>query len=220
LSARIAVLISGRGRNLQAIAAACADGRIPGRIVGVIGSRADAAGLAFACEAGLDAQVVASRDFADRERYDAALAQQVDALQADIVVLAGFMRILTPGFVARYAGRMLNIHPSLLPRHRGLDTHRRVLEAGDREHGATVHFVTAELDGGPAVIQGQFTVRPEDTSESLAERVMRDIELKIYPQAIAWLARGELALCDARACLRGVPLERPAGMDSLEEGFR
>jgi phosphoribosylglycinamide formyltransferase 1 len=220
LSASIAVLISGRGRNLQAIAAACADGRVSGRIVGVIASRADAAGLAFARAAGLDAQVLASRDFADRDSYDAALAQRIDALQADIVVLAGFMRILTPDFVAHYAGRMLNIHPSLLPRHRGLDTHRRVLASGDREHGATVHFVSAELDGGPAVIQGQFTVNPQDTVESLAERVMRDIELKIYPQAVAWLARGDLRLRDGVAWLHGSALERPAGMDALEEGFR
>ncbi len=220
MSARIAVLISGRGRNLQAIAAACADGRIPGRIVGVLSSRADAAGLDLARAAGLDAQILASRDFADRDSYDAALMQRLDAMCADVIVLAGFMRILTPAFVARYAGRMLNIHPSLLPRHRGLDTHRRVLEAGDREHGATVHFVTAELDGGPAVIQGQFTVGAEDTAESLAERVMRDIELKIYPQAIAWLAGKQLALRDGRVWLRGVVLGRPAGMDALEEGFR
>lgn len=220
MSARIAVLISGRGRNLQAIAAACADGRIDGRIVGVIASREDAAGLIFAREAGLDAQVLPSREFSDRGAYDAALAQRIDALQADLIVLAGFMRILTPDLVARYAGRLLNIHPSLLPRHRGLDTHRRVLEAGDREHGATVHFVTAELDGGPAVIQGQFTVDSQDTPESLAQRVMRDIELKIYPQAVAWFARGELLLRDGVVRLRDAALERPVGMDALEEGFR
>jgi phosphoribosylglycinamide formyltransferase 1 len=220
MSARIAVLISGRGRNLQAIAAACADGHIDGRIVGVIASRADAAGLALARAAGLDAQVLPSGEFDDRAAYDAALAQRIDALQADIVVLAGFMRILTPDFVARYCGRMLNIHPSLLPRHRGLDTHRRVLEAGDPVHGATVHFVTAELDGGPAVIQGQFTVDPQDTAETLAERVMRDIELKIYPQAIAWLARGDLRLRDGVVMLHGSALERPVGMDALEGSFR
>lgn len=220
MTARIAVLISGRGRNLQAIAAACADGRIDGRITTVISSRADAAGLDFARAHGLETQVLASREWPERAAYDTALAQRLDERQPDLVVLAGFMRILTPGFVEHYRGRLLNVHPSLLPRHRGLDTHRRVLEAGDECHGASVHFVTAELDGGPVIVQGQLTVRAQDTPETLAERVMNDIELKIYPQAVAWLARGELALRDGEVRFRGAPLGAPLTMDALEDGFR
>ncbi|MES0874488.1 phosphoribosylglycinamide formyltransferase [Sinimarinibacterium thermocellulolyticum] len=220
MSARIAVLISGRGRNLQAIAAACADGRIPGAIVGVISSRADAAGLAFARAHGLHAEVLTAQQFGDRAAYDDALARRLDALQPDVIALAGFMRILTPELVARFLGRMVNVHPSLLPRYRGLDTHRRVLDAGETEHGASVHFVTAELDGGPVIIQGQLTVRAQDTPDTLAERVMNEIELRIYPQVVAWLARGELALRGERVILRGVPLARPLTLDALEEAFR
>lgn len=214
------MLISGRGRNLQAIAAACADRRIHGAIVGVISSRSDAAGLDFARAQGLHAEVLASRDIPDRDAYDTALGQRVEALRPDIVALAGFMRILTPAFVARFHGRLINVHPSLLPRHRGLDTHRRVLAAGEGEHGASVHFVTAELDGGPVIIQGQLTVRAQDTPDTLAERVMNDIELKIYPQVVAWMARGELSLQDERVCLRGVPLVQPLTLDAVEEPFR
>lgn len=220
MSARIAVLISGQGRNLQALAEACADGRIDGHIVVVVSSRADAPGLQRARAAGIDAQALPARGFADRQAYDDALAALLERYAPDMVVLAGFMRILTPGFVRRYHGRMLNIHPSLLPKYPGLDTHRRALEAGDAEHGATVHFVTEELDGGPAVIQGKFTVRAEDTVESLAQRVMHDIELKIYPQAVAWLARGELSLSDAGVRLHGRALAAPVGLDALEAGFR
>jgi phosphoribosylglycinamide formyltransferase-1 len=220
MSARIAVLISGRGRNLQAIAGACADRRIDGRIVGVISSRSDAAGLGFARQQGLPTEVLASRETPDRAAYDAALAQRLDALRPDIVVLAGFMRILTADFVAHFQGRLINVHPSLLPRHRGLDTHRRALEAGDAEHGASVHYVTAELDGGPVIVQGQLTVRAQDTPDTLAERVMNDIELKIYPQTVAWMARGDLSLHDDRVCLRGTPLAQPLTLDALEEPFR
>lgn len=219
MSVRIAVLISGRGRNLQAVAAACADGRIDGRIVTVISSRAGAAGLDYARAAGLHAETLAHRDFADRAAYDAALAEAIDRQQADIVVLAGFMRILTPAFVARYRGRMLNIHPSLLPRYPGLDTHARALVAGDAEHGATVHFVTEELDGGPAVIQGELTVRPEDTADTLAERVMQDIELRIYPQAVAWLAAGDLRLTGDQAHFKGAALTSPLTLNALDGRF-
>lgn len=220
MSARIAVLISGQGRNLQALLEACADGRIDGRIVVVISNRMDAGGLLRAQAAGVAAEVLPHRDYPDRERFDAALAQRLDAYAPDIVALAGFMRILTPGFVRRYMGRMVNIHPSLLPRYPGLDTHRRVLQAGDREHGATVHFVTEALDGGPPVIQGQFNVHPEDTPDLLAERVMHDIELKIYPQAVAWLSRGELRLAGDTVMFRGRALAAPLGMAALDEAFR
>lgn len=219
MSARIAVLISGRGRNLEAIAAACADGRIDGRIVRVLSSRTDAGGLAFAQSQGLATTVIASKEYAERPAYDAALSAQLQLDQPDIVVLAGFMRILTPAFVAQWLGRMVNIHPSLLPRHPGLHTHQRALEAGDREHGATVHYVTAELDGGPPIIQGQFNVRAEDTADTLADRVMQDIELKIFPQAIAWIARGELALHEGVVKFRGQTLARPLGLSSMDAVF-
>ncbi len=219
MTARIAVLISGRGRNLEAIAAACTDGRIDGRIVRVLSSRADAGGLAFAQSLGLPTTVIESKAFADRSVYDAALSAQLHEDAPDIIVLAGFMRILTPAFVAQWLGRMLNIHPSLLPRHPGLRTHQHALEAGDREHGATVHFVTAELDGGPCIIQGQLNVRAEDTADTLADRVMRDIELKIYPQAIAWLARGDLSLHDGVVLFRGRALIAPLGPAAMDEAF-
>ncbi len=219
MSVRIAVLISGRGRNLEAIAAACADGRIDGTIVRVRSSRADAGGLAFAQELGLPTVVIESKRFADRQTYDAALSAQLQQDVPDIVVLAGFMRILTPGFVVQWLGRMLNNHPSLLPRRPGLHTHQRALEAGDREHGATVHFVTAELDGGPGIIQGQLNVRAEDTANSLADRVMQDIELKIFPQALAWLARGDVSLRDGVVQFRGRPLTAPLGFSAMDPAF-
>ncbi len=219
MTARIAVLISGRGRNLEAIAAACANGRIDGRIVRVLSSRADAGGLAFAQSQGLPTSVIESKSFAERSAYDAALSAQLQQDAPDIVVLAGFMRILTPAFVVQWLGRMLNIHPSLLPRHPGLHTHQRALEAGDREHGATVHFVTADLDGGPCIIQGQLNVRAEDTADTLADRVMRDIELRIFPQALAWLVRGDIVLRDGVVLFRGRPLVAPLGPSAMDEAF-
>lgn len=220
MSARIAVLISGEGRNLQALIDACADGRIDGRIVVVLSNRADAGGIARAQRAGIPVELLPHRDYASREAYDTALVSRLAAYRPDIVVLAGFMRILTPLFIGAYAGRMLNIHPSLLPRHPGLRTHEAVLAAGDPEHGASVHFVTDELDGGPCVIQGQFKVRADDTPQTLAARVMSEIELKIYPQAVAWMARGELALTAHGVELRGRILAAPVGMDAVEEAFR
>lgn len=220
MSARIAVLISGRGRNLQALAQACADGHIPGRIAVVLSSRADAAGLDYARHYGIEAAVLSHRDYPDRASYDRALMAALDRHAPDVVVLAGFMRILTPTFVAHYRGRLLNIHPSLLPRYPGLDTHRRALEAGDAEHGATVHFVTEELDGGPAIIQGQLNVHAQDTEGSLADRVMNEIELKIYPQALAWFARGEVVLDGDAVRFGGRRLDAPLGLDDIEAAFR
>lgn len=219
-SARLAIIISGRGRNLAAVHAAVADGRIPARIVGVVSNRADAAGLKHAGAVGLPTFVIPHLDYPDRSAFDAALAARLDALRPDIVVLAGFMRILTEGFVRAFEGRLLNIHPSLLPRHKGLDTHAAVLAAGDTEHGATVHFVTPQLDGGPPVIQGKFTVRADDDVESLAERVMTHVETRIYPQAIAWMARGELRHVQGKAVFRGQPLVEPLSLDDLESVFR
>lgn len=217
---RLAVLISGQGRNLQAILEAVADGRIPATAAGVISNRADAAGLARARAAGVVALAVPHVEFAERAAFDAALAGALDALRPDIVALAGFMRVLGDPFIRRFAGRMVNIHPSLLPKYRGLHTHRRVLEAGDAEHGASVHYVTEELDGGPVAIQGRFSVRPQDDEQTLAERTMRDIELKIYPQALAWMARGDLRYADRRAWFRGRALAAPLALADLEPEFR
>jgi phosphoribosylglycinamide formyltransferase 1 len=217
---RLAVLISGQGRNLQAILDAIADGRIPAVAAGVVSNRAEAAGLARARAAGIPAQVVPHTEFAQRADFDAALGDALDAVQPDIVALAGFMRVLGDAFIRRFEGRMVNIHPSLLPKYRGLQTHRRVLEARDAEHGASVHYVTAELDGGPVAIQGQFSVQPQDTEQTLAERVMRDIELKIFPQALAWMSRGDLQYSPAGLRFRGRALAAPLTLADLEPEFR
>lgn len=217
---RLIVLISGRGRNLQALIEAQRDGRIPAQFAAVISNRADAAGLEYSRAAGIPAEVLPHTQFKDRAAFDTALAALLRRYRPEVVALAGFMRILTDDFVREFEGRMLNIHPSLLPKYAGLDTHRRALEAGDAEHGATVHFVTPTLDSGPAVIQGRFRLRPDDDAERLAERVMEEIELKIYPQAVAWMARGELKLEGGAAWLRGRRLEQPATLHDLEEAFR
>jgi phosphoribosylglycinamide formyltransferase-1 len=217
---RLAVLISGQGRNLQAILDASAAGSLPAKIVCVISNRDAAGGLERAREAGVATEVISHKEYLDRERFDAALAAALEQHQPDIVALAGFMRVLGDGFIRKFRGRMVNIHPSLLPKHPGLHTHRRVLEAGDTEHGGSVHFVTEELDGGPVAIQGRFKVRPQDTEQTLADRVMRDVELKIFPQALAWMARGELALSRDSVMFRGARLAAPLSLDDLEPEFR
>lgn len=220
---RIAVLVSGQGRNLQALIEACADSRISGRVVGVLSNRADAIGLERARAVGIPAHALSHLDYPSRETFDIALSTALDALRPDVIVLAGFMRVLGNSFVRRWSGKLVNIHPSLLPRHPGLHTHRRALEAGDAEHGATVHFVTEQLDGGPAVIQGRLSVRPEDTADTLSERVMTHVEVRIFPQAIAWMASGALRLdndCADRAMLRGRALDLPLQLEDLEEPFR
>lgn len=216
----LVVLISGHGRNLQALIEHCAAGTIPARIAAVVSNKAEAYGLERARRVGIPTEVVPHGDYPSRESFDAALAQAIDRHAPDLLAMAGFMRILTPGFTRRYLGRALNIHPSLLPKHPGLKTHAAALAAGDAEHGASVHFVTEALDGGPLVLQGAFKIRPEDAAENLGERVMNEVELKIYPQALAWLARGELSLHGDRAWLRGRPLLMPATLDDLEESFR
>ena len=187
----VAVLISGRGSNLQALIAGQADW--PYRIAAVVSSAADAPGLALARDAGIPTEVLEPKGFAGRADYDRALAALIDRHDPKLVALAGFMRILTPELVERYGGRMLNIHPSLLPRHPGLHTHRRVLDAGEPEHGATVHFVTAELDGGPRVVQVRVPVLPGDDADTLAARVLAG-EHRIYPLAVGWFAAGRLRL--------------------------
>jgi len=217
---RIVVLVSGNGRNLQALLDAAAAGRIGGQIVAVICNKAGAYGLERARAAGVSAVVVPHTAYASREAFDAALAAAIETYRPDIVAMAGFMRVVGDAFVRQFRGRMLNIHPSLLPRHPGLKTHQKVLDEGDRAHGATVHFVTEELDGGPCIIQGQFSVGPEDTADTLAERVMQDVELKIYPQAVAWMARDELSLQGDQAWFRGQPLQLPLTLVDLEAQFQ
>lgn len=187
---RLVVLISGRGRNLQALIEATRSGALPARISLVVSNRADAQGLKLAAAAGIATRVLPHTAYRTREAFDAELLRIVAAAEPDVVALAGFMRILTPVFIAAFEGRLLNIHPSLLPRHRGLDTHARALAAGDAEHGATVHFVTLQLDEGPPILQGRIDIRPDDTAETLAERVLEEVELKIYALAIAWVLQG------------------------------
>ena len=197
MTCKVVVLISGSGSNLQALIDSLqADS--PAQISAVISNRADAFGLQRAAKAGIATQVLDHKAYADREAFDAALIEAIDAYQADLVILAGFMRILTPGFVTHYTGRLLNIHPSLLPKYKGLHTHQRALEAGDTEHGCSVHFVTEELDGGPLVVQAVVPVMADDTPETLAERV-HAAEHQIYPLAMHWFAQGRLQL-NERGC--------------------
>lgn len=191
MSQRIVILISGRGSNMEAIVHACARERWPAQVVAVLANRADAAGLQFARSHGLATAVVDHRAFASRQAFDVALAEAVDAHAPQLLLLAGFMRILGPAFVRRYEGRMLNIHPSLLPAFPGLHTHRRVLEAGCKVSGATVHFVTADLDHGPIVMQSVVPVRPDDDEHTLAARVLAS-EHVIYPTSVSWFVRGLL----------------------------
>ena len=188
----LVILISGRGSNMVAIAEACAAEGWDARIAAVISNRSDASGLAYAQQKGIPTAVVNHREFEDREAFDAALAQVIDGFAPDLVVLAGFMRILTAGFVQRYAGRMLNIHPSLLPAFPGLHTHRRAIEAGCKVAGTTVHVVTPELDHGPIVLQAVVPVRTDDTEDTLAARVLV-MEHQAYPRAVRWWIEGLLA---------------------------
>ena len=190
---RIVILLSGRGSNLQAIAQACAAERWPAQVVAVISSRPGAEGLAWAARQGLTTLVLDHHQHASREAFDAALAAAIDAFAPDLVVLAGFMRILGDVFVQRYAGRLLNIHPSLLPAFAGLHTHQRAIDAGCKLAGCTVHFVTPTLDHGPIVAQAMVPVLPDDTAKSLADRVLAAEHL-IYPRAVRWFVEGQLHL--------------------------
>lgn len=212
----IVALISGRGSNLRVIAGQAGSGRLPVEIRAVVSDREDAPGVAWARGAGLPCAILSPKPYANRVEYDAALGSLVAGHDPGLVVLAGFMRILGPAFVDRYAGRMLNIHPSLLPKYRGLHTHRRALEAGDREHGASVHFVTRELDGGPVVLQARVPVRDGDDEASLAARVLEQ-EHRIYPRTIEWFATGRLALREGLAWLDGQPLASPLVVDATHE---
>jgi len=187
----IVTLISGRGSNMEAIVRACAEEGWDARIAAVVSNRPDAPGLAFAAGRGIPTAVVDHRGFADREAFDQALAGVIEGFAPDVLVLAGFMRILTPAFVSRFEGRMVNVHPSLLPAFTGLHTHRRALDAGCKLAGATVHFVTPQLDHGPIVIQAVVPVLPGDTEETLSARVLA-CEHLIYPRAVRWMVEGAL----------------------------
>jgi phosphoribosylglycinamide formyltransferase-1 len=189
----IVILISGRGSNMEAIVRALEAEKWPARIAAVISNKADAGGLAFAQARGIATAVVPSKQFASRAGFDAALQEVIDGFAPDLVLLAGFMRILTVSFVEHYAGRMLNIHPSLLPRFPGLATHQQALDAGVPEHGASVHFVTAELDHGPVVAQARVPVLPGDTAETLAARVLQE-EHKLYPGAVRLFLEDRLSI--------------------------
>ena len=186
---RIVILISGRGSNMQALLEA----NLPCQIAAVISNRADAQGLEIAGQQGIETAVISHKDFADRAAFDAALAATIDRFAPDLVVLAGFMRILTTGFVERYRGKLINIHPSLLPAYPGIDTHQRAMQDGIKIHGCTVHFVTPDLDHGPIIIQAAVPVLRDDTPQSLSARVLIE-EHRIYPQAVRWLCRNQVWL--------------------------
>ena len=194
---RIVILISGRGSNMEALCTRCVEQGWPAQVAAVVANRADAAGLAWAAARGIATAVVDHKAFPSREAFDAELARVIDGFEPTLVVLAGFMRVLGAAFVQRYEGRMLNIHPSLLPAFPGLHTHRRALEAGCQVVGATVHFVTPQLDHGPIVMQSAVPVRPGDDEDTLAARVLATEHL-IYPQAVRWFVEGKLRLEDGR----------------------
>ncbi|PYZ99935.1 phosphoribosylglycinamide formyltransferase [Gammaproteobacteria bacterium 2W06] len=192
---RIAVLISGSGTNLQAIIDAVQAGRIAAHVDRVISNRPDAGGLERAAAAGIATEVIDHRDFERREAYDQALADRLEAARPDLIVLAGFMRILGAAFVARFTGRLINIHPSLLPAYRGLHTHERAIAAGERQHGCSVHYVIPELDAGPVIAQAAVPIHPDDDAARLARRVQA-MEHVLYPQVVGWIADGRVQLGD------------------------
>jgi phosphoribosylglycinamide formyltransferase-1 len=205
---QLAILISGRGSNMVAIVRTCLEGVINARVEVVISDRPDAGGLALARELGIEALAVPWQSAGGREGFERIVRETLDAREVDVVVLAGFMRILSPEFTAHYAGRMLNIHPSLLPKYAGLHTHQRVLAGKDSEHGASVHFVTAELDGGPLILQSKVPVHPGDTEDALAARVQAT-EHVIYPRVLGMMAEGRLAWDEGRVRLDGKLLDAP-----------
>jgi len=201
----IVVLISGSGSNLQAIIESVAAQTIPATIAAVVSNKPDAYGLTRARQAGIPTEVLQYEGFASREDYDQALIKCIDQYQPKLIVLAGFMRILSDAFVDHYTGRMMNIHPSLLPKYKGMNTHQRVLDAGETEHGATVHFVTPELDSGPIILQAPVPINSNDTADSLAVRV-HTAEHKIYPLAVQWFAEKRLRLENNTVMLDNRPM--------------
>ncbi len=206
---RLAVLISGTGRNMQAIVEACHNGQIDAEPVCVISNRPDAAGLDKAQALGVSTCAIDHTQYDSREAFDQALGETLREWAPDIVVLAGFMRILSASFIRRFEGRMFNIHPSLLPKYRGLNTHRRALENGDAMHGASVHYVTEELDAGAVIKQGRIHILPEDDEASLAARLMQEVELALYPEVLSWAAAGRLEYFNRQAWLDGQALKQP-----------
>lgn len=209
---RTAILISGSGSNLQSFIDRAADGRIALDLAVVFSNRPDAYGLARAREAGIDTACIEHGDFESREAFDRAVAAKLDNWQPQLLILAGFMRILSPWLVRHYKGRILNIHPALLPLYPGLDTHQRVLDAGDEHHGSTVHFVTEELDRGPRILQGQIRVAPTQDPDKLMARVQA-VEHQIYPMAADWFGQGRLKFEDNSAWLDGKKLDEPVVED-------
>ena len=209
---RLAVLISGRGSNLQAILDQAASGELPVTIAAVISNRPGVQGLERAQQAGVPALELDHKNYPDRPAFEAALIELIDRQQPDLVILAGFMRVLTAGFTEHYRGRLFNIHPSLLPKFRGLHTHARAIAAGETEHGATIHFVTAELDGGPLIVQARVPVLPDDDPDTLAARVLAQ-EHRLYPQAIRWFAEGRLRLEGEQVWFDGQPLAKPLRLE-------
>lgn len=205
----VVILISGQGTNLQTMidAAAANSHRLPIKILAVISNEPNAFGAKRARTAGIPTHIVSHKDFASREQFEAALQDKIDRYQPQLVVLAGFMRKLTPAFVAHYHGHMINIHPSLLPKHPGLNTHRRVLEAGENEHGATVHYVTEAVDAGPVICQARLPIKPDDTPERLKKRVQQ-LEYRMYPQVLLWIATGKLELKGDEVFFEGQPLPK------------
>jgi phosphoribosylglycinamide formyltransferase-1 len=199
---RVVVLISGSGSNLQALIDGIATGDLPIEIAAVISNRPDVLGLTRAAQAGIPIVVLDHKGFANREAFDQELMRTIDTYTPGLILLAGFMRILTAEFTRHYLGRMLNIHPSLLPKFQGLHTHQRAIDAGESQHGVTVHFVTAELDGGPAIVQAVVPVLASDDAGLLAKRVQRQ-EHVIYPLAVKWFAQGDLKMVDGKAELKG-----------------
>jgi len=193
MSSRIVVLISGSGTNLQAIIDASKVADYPGSVVGVVSNKSDAYGLTRAENSNIATVALSHKEFDSRENYDQALISKIDQFSPDIIVLAGFMRILSPAFVQHYQGKLLNIHPSLLPKYQGLNTHQRAIDAGDKEHGVSVHFVTEELDGGPVILQAKVPVFKGDTSDDLAARVHAQ-EHRIYPLVVKWLCEKRLSM--------------------------
>lgn len=188
---RLVVLISGNGSNLQAIIDNIANKNLPAQIVAVISNKADAYGLERAKKAGIPQHVLSHKDFTDRQQYDLALKNLIDTYQPNLIILAGFMRILSNEFVEHYLHKMMNIHPSLLPKYKGLNTHQRAIDAGDEEHGCSVHFVTPELDDGPVILQAKVKIKDDDTAETLAERVHKQEHI-IYPKAIRLFAENKV----------------------------
>ena len=213
---RLVILVSGGGSNLQSLIDGCASGEINASVSAVISNNPDAGGLERAANAGIPNLAIDHRAFDSRESFDQALSELIDSFSPDLVILAGFMRILTAQFVDHYLGRMMNIHPSLLPAYPGLHTHKRAIEAGDKKAGATVHFVTPELDGGPSIIQAQVEIESDDNEDSLATKVL-SFEHRIYPQAVKWFCGNRLVMQNNRVLLDNKPISESGIIYNLIE---